>query len=389
MRSACNGSSTLERAQTTLVPMRDGRSPEAPFPSLWPKPQPGQTRRYRSPNRYQDDRFVGSARIIRELHQAAHLDATFVQPGCKYCTGSYPTRMNRVPDLGDKLDMLLKASSLSRVSIAHEVGVDKSLVGRWVKGAIHPGEHNLAKLTGVFRSHFPQLTVADWYEDKAELARRLGIHVRSGGLGSLVTAADGPFAKIADVAEAEIAFKAATYEGFWRTTRPSVVMQGELFHDYGIFRLNGNGMIDVIMEGAGLTFSGWMFPMSGNLYVFLFDPVGRTPLIVLMKGVTLPRALSMEGLLLLSALDPLRTPAAVPIVLERLGDLSGDKQADDRRLREIIESPPEPVSPLGQAALAKACFRDVGPAATQLGGSFHLVVTGALSQGATSNGLHG
>ncbi|MDR7102593.1 hypothetical protein [Croceicoccus sp. BE223] len=296
--------------------------------------------------------------------------------------------MNRVPDLGEKLDLLLKASSLSRVAIAHEVGVDKSLVGRWVKGTIHPGEHNLAKLTGVFRAHFPKLTVADWYEDKAELARRLGIQARSSALG-VAAGASGPFARIAEVSEPEIAFKAATYEGFWRTTRPSVVMQGELFHDYGMFRLNDNGMIDVIMEGAGLTFTGWMFPMSGNLYVFLFDPVGRTPLIVLMKGVTLPKALSMEGLLLLSALDPLRTPAAVPIILERLGDLSGDREADDRRLREIIDSPPEPVSPLGTEALRKACFRNVGPEAAKMGGSFHLIVTGALSQGATSNGLHG
>ncbi len=300
-----------------------------------------------------------------------------------------PTVMNRVANLAEKLDLLLKASSLSRVAIAQEVGVDKSLVGRWVKGSIHPGEHNLAKLTGVFRTHFPRLTVADWYEDTSELAKRVGISMRSGGLGRLVTAADGPFARIADVSEPEIAFKASTYEGFWRTSRPSVVMPGELFHDYGIFRLNESGMIDVVMEGAGLTFSGWMFPMSGNLYVFLFDPVGRTPLIVLMKGVTLPRAMSLDGLLLLSALDPQRTPAALPIVLERLGDLSGDREADDRRLREIIESRPEPLDPLGEETLLKACYRNIGPDAAKTGGDLYMMVSGALSHGTTSNGLHG
>ncbi|RVQ69431.1 XRE family transcriptional regulator [Croceicoccus ponticola] len=297
--------------------------------------------------------------------------------------------MERVPDLAAKLVMLLKASSLSRVGLAQEVGVDKSLVGRWANGAIHPGEHNLAKLTTIFRKHFPALTLADWYREREALAHRIGIAERNDQITDVVMSADGPFAKIVATSAPEIAYKTQTYEGFWRTTRPSVVMPGELFHDYGMFRANDKGMIDVVMEGAGLTFTGWMFPMAGNLYVFLFDPVGRTPLIVLMKGVTLPRATSIEGLLLLSALDTQRTPAAVPVVLERLGDLSGDRDADDRRLREIIDTQPEPLFPLGEATLRKCCYRDVGPIAANEGGDLYMMVSRALSQGTTSNGLHG
>lgn len=279
---------------------------------------------------------------------------------------------------------------MSRVALAQQVGVDKSLVGRWVKGTIHPGEHNLTRLTGVFQQHFPELTLADWFAEEPVLAQRIGITPQNGGAtpqSDLL--ANGPFAKIMETSGPEIEYKAKTYEGFWRTSRPSVVMPGELFHDYGIFRLNDRGMIDIVMEGAGLTFSGWMFPMSGNLYVFLFDPVGRTPLIVLMKGVTLPRAMSLDGLLLLSALDPARTPAAVPIVLERIGDLTGDREKDDARLREIIDTEPEPLEPLGLETIRKAAFRDVGPEAVKEGGALFMIASGTLSHGATSNGLFG
>lgn len=296
--------------------------------------------------------------------------------------------MNRIADLPAKLDMLLKASSLSRVALAHKVGVDKSLVGRWVKGTVHPGEHNMVRVTAVFRECFPALTLADWYDEPADLAARIGIPAHNGGYG-VVLDPDGPFAKIAAASAGELAFRGAAYEGFWRTSRPSVVMPDQTFHDYGMFRLNDRGMMEVTMEGAGLAFTGWLFPMAGNLYVFLFDPVGRTPLVVLMKGVSLPRAMSMEGILMLSALDPARTPAAVPIVLERIGDLTGDRAADDAELRRIVTDEREPIAPLDPGVLAKALYRDVGPAAAAAGGSLFFAISGALSLGQTTDRLHG
>lgn len=296
--------------------------------------------------------------------------------------------MNRIADLPAKLDMLLKASSLSRVALAQKVGVDKSLVGRWVKGTVHPGEHNMVRISAVFRECFPALTLADWYDETAQLAARIGIPAHNGTL-DVTQEPDGPFAMIAAMAAGELAFRGASYEGFWRTSRPSVVMPEQRFHDYGMFRLNDRGMLEVTMEGAGLKFSGWMFPMAGNLNVFLFDPVGRTPLVVLMKGVSLPRAMSMEGILLMSALDPARTPAAVPIVLERLGDLSGDRAADDAELRRIVAEQREPIVPLDQTLMAKALYRDIGPEAAEAGGSLFFTISGALSLGQTTDRLHG
>ncbi|GGD78328.1 hypothetical protein GCM10010990_30220 [Croceicoccus mobilis] len=297
--------------------------------------------------------------------------------------------MQKVSGLPSKLDMLLKASSLSRVALAHKVGVDKSLVGRWVKGSIHPGEHNLSRLTAVFQDHFAHLTLADWYLEEAEMAERLGISRRSLDKSPNEVCADSPFARIAEASGPELALRAECYEGFWRTARPSVLMPDQVFHDYGLFRRREDGMMEVIMEGAGLRFEGWLFPMSGNLYVFLFDPVGRTPLIVLMKGVSLPRAISMDGLLLLSALDGNRTPAALPIVVERLGDLSGDRQADDEAIRRMVDEKPEPMDPVPSDRLREKLYADVGPAAKDAGKDLFLIATGALSRGTTQAGLLG
>jgi len=323
------------------------------------------------------------------VHLNAHADATFVQPGCIIVHNRYCGGMKRVEGLAEKLDMLLKASSMSRVALAQEVGVDKSLVGRWVKGTIHPGDHNLSRLTAVFKARFPELTLADWWEETSVLAERAGITYRPGFPAGPELRAEGPFAKIIESSEYEMGLRAKTYEGFWRTTRPSLLMPEEEFHDYGFFRMTENGMMEVRMEGAGLRFDGWMFTIAGNLYAFLYDPVGRTPLIVLMKGVTLPRAMSMEGLLLLSALDPARTPAAFPVLLERIGDLTGDREADEARVGEMAESRPQPIEPISDEERRALLYRDVGPEAQKAGGPLLLAISGAYSRGVTSNGLRG
>jgi hypothetical protein len=55
----------------------------------------------------------------------------------------------------------------------------------------------------------------------------------------------------------------------------------------------------------------------------------------------------LDGLLLLAALDATRTPGAMPIVLERVGDLSGDAAADEARFDAMEDAAPEPLEPLG------------------------------------------
>src|SRR3712207_6254577 len=53
----------------------------------------------------------------------------------------------------ERFCLALKAIGYSRGKAASRLGVDKSLVGRWASGAVHPNEHNLSKITALIAEH--------------------------------------------------------------------------------------------------------------------------------------------------------------------------------------------------------------------------------------------
>lgn len=298
--------------------------------------------------------------------------------------------MDHVADLPAKLGLLLKAMSLSRVGLAQKMGVDKSLVGRWLTGSVHPTEHNLSRLVSIVAEVVPGFRLAELHEDTARVASRLGVEPPRRPQ-NLLLGAGSPLADFLDAAQSDIAHRSSAYEGFWRTSRPSLLMQDRIFHDYGMIRRTPDGLLEVVMEGSGLDFGGWAIPVAGNLYAFLFDRTGRTPLTLLFKGVSLPKATLLDGILMMAALDPNRTPAAVPIIIERVADLSGDAETDYAKYREIAESKPSPVEPLARDELEGRLFRATGRAAAIAGDDLFLMVSSAhnLSRGATDTGLIG
>lgn len=286
----------------------------------------------------------------------------------------------------EKLGLAMRATALSRVALAKALEVDKSLIGRWLSGAVHPTEHNLARLTTLFAGRNPDLRMADWFGDSVDFARRLGLsppHASSPADDENALLL-GPFVALS---REETARRGAAYEGFWRTSRPSALMPDRIFHDYGMIRRADNGLLEVRMRGAGLNFSGWMMPGEGNLFVYLDDPVGRTPLALMFRGVTLPRAMVIDGLLMIAALDPSRTLAAMPILLERIDDLSGDPQADLARCMQMQELEPEPLEPIGPEALRARVFR--GGDALHPGCLLSVGAADSLSRGSTQAGLSG
>lgn len=281
-----------------------------------------------------------------------------------------------------KLAMVQRVLSLSRVSLARDLAIDKSLVGRWLSGAVHPTEHNLARLTSLVGGRVDGFILADWYRSTAELAARIGIEVP-------VTAVDLASPELSFLgaflarSREETGRRGQIYEGFWRTTRPSLLVPDQLFHDYGIIRRSTNGLLEVRMKGAGLAFGGWMLPGEGNLFVFLDDPVGMTPLSLVFRGVSLPRAMILEGILMLAALDAGRTLGAVPILLERLADLGVDAAEDEMRFERLMDERPEPLEPLGDEAIAAWMGRARAREFLALG------TQDSLSRGSTRSGLSG
>jgi transcriptional regulator with XRE-family HTH domain len=223
------------------------------------------------------------------------------------------TKSMKSSDFAEKFRLVLRALNLSRGAIASAVGVDKSLVGRWASGTVTPSEHNLARLSQFVGDRKPGFSMADWDRSLADLASLFGVTVAEGHNATL----PGFPPAFVEQAHKLTAVRGSTYEGFWRTYRPSVMMPGTIFRDHGMIRANADGYLCVRMGGAGMTFEGIILPGDSNLFAVFNNSIGAAPYFLIAKGIQLPRADLLEGLLLLAALDAARTPAAVPIVLER------------------------------------------------------------------------
>eukprot|EP01034_Spumella_vulgaris_P013577 gene13577-17330_t len=73
-----------------------------------------------------------------------------------------------------KLDLTLKALSISRGRLAAELRVHKSGVARWLNGQAMPSDHNLQGLTALVAARRPDFTTLDWDRDLGAFAEVLG-----------------------------------------------------------------------------------------------------------------------------------------------------------------------------------------------------------------------
>jgi len=294
--------------------------------------------------------------------------------------------MGRLTDFPAKLDLVMKALSFSRGRLAADLGVDKSVVARWATGAVRPSEHNLAALTTLIASRKPGFSMLDWDREPSALLTLFG--GRSDTPPPVTPALAGYPPAMLEQARLTTERRGAAYEGFWRTTRPSMLMQHRFFHDHGMIRREANGLLTIQFGGAGLLFEGLMLPAEGQLFVTVYDTVGYTPIYLILNGVPLPKASMLDGLVMGAALNAARSPSAYPIILERIGDLSGDRAADDATCAELLQR--DPLAPEGSVPdrIERYLVRDIGPAAEKAGGELFLMapVATSLSRGESAGG---
>lgn len=276
-----------------------------------------------------------------------------------------------IVDFADKLTFALKALSTSRGRFAADLGVSKSLVGRWCSGAVRPSALNMERLTRLIASRRPGFTLVDWDREPGELAMFFGLDPSSFSDGTMEPAPFGLSPRIVTAARAATASRGGSYEGFWRITRPAVVAPGRFCNDHGVFRRGKSGLLEFELGNPDLKFVGWALPIEGQLFVIASDTIGHLPSFLIFNGVPMPKTMVMDGIIL-TALNALRVPAAYPVLLQRIGDLSGDDDADEATLAELMRIPqfiepenvPDPVR--------EHLLRDVGPEAMAKGGS-HLL----------------
>lgn len=295
--------------------------------------------------------------------------------------------MGRPNNFPAKLDVVMKALSLSRGRLAADLGVDKSVVARWATGAVSPSEHNLAVLTALIAGRKPGFSMLDWDRSPEAMLTLFGGDAPAPPPAAAAPLAGYPAAML-EQARATTERRGAAYEGFWRTTRPSMLMQHRFFHDHGMIRREANGLLAIQFGGAGLLFEGLMLPAEGQLFVTVYDTVGFTPIYLILNGVPLPKASMLDGLVMGAALNAARSPSAYPIIMERIGDLSGDRAADDAHCADLLQR--DPLAPEGSVPdnIEHYLIRDIGPAARKAGGDLFLMapVATSLSRGESAGG---
>jgi hypothetical protein len=272
-----------------------------------------------------------------------------------------------------KLQLVLKALSISRGRLAAELGVDKSLAGRWYSGAVRPASHNMERLTRFVAEHRPGFSLLDWERDIEDLADLFEVTwPPRPDAGPSIHGIPLPGLETARLITAH---RGDVYEGFWRSTRPAVVAPGRFCHDHGLFRRGPSGLLEFVLGNPDLRFVGWAMPFEGQLFVIASDPTGIMPSFVIVNGVPMPKAVLLDGIIL-TAFNALRVPAAYPIILERVGDLTGDREMDDATLDELMAAN-EQFAPEGSvpAHIVEHLLRDVGPAAAALGGDLLLTAS--------------
>ena len=295
--------------------------------------------------------------------------------------------MGRLTNFPAKLDLVMKALSFSRGRLAADLGVDKSVVARWATGAVSPSEHNLAALTALIAGRKPGFSMLDWDREPAALLTLFGGQAAEAPAAAGAPVIGLPPAMI-EQARATTERRGAGYEGFWRTTRPSMLMQHRFFHDHGMIRREANGLLAIQFGGAGLLFEGLMLPAEGQLFVTVYDTVGYTPIYLILNGVPLPKASMLDGLVMGAALNAARSPSAYPIIMERIGDLSGDRAADDAHCAELLQTHPLAAEGSVPEHIERYLIRDIGPAAEKNGGELFLLapVASSLSRGESAGG---
>lgn len=283
-------------------------------------------------------------------------------------------------EFGQRLTLALKALSMSRGRLAAELEIDKSVVGRWAAGAVRPSAHNLERLTHFLAVQRPGLTLLDWDRDIPDFARLFGVDMT--GLGATGPSVVNLSAQLLDSVRNSVDARVEAYEGFWRATHPAVFEPGRFCHQYGIIRREAGDVLRFELGAHDVRYAGSMFPVEGQVFAIAFDSVRHLPSFMILNAVTEPRIALLDGLLI-AAGNALRTPAAYCIILERIGDLSGDREADDLHAAGLMDRPEFAEDPERIPAVVRShLLRDFGPTAAALGGEMMLTapLTARLAQ---------
>jgi transcriptional regulator with XRE-family HTH domain len=284
-------------------------------------------------------------------------------------------------DFPARLQLAMKALSISRGRLAAELALDKSVISRWLAGRHTPSGENLVNLTALVEARRPGFSLLDWESDFETLATKLTVAGPPPGpwgpLGGWLP--DSVLEEARDLTDR----RGDAYEGFWRTTRPAISQPDRFIHDRLMIRRADNGFLTFRLGVEDMRFEGWTFPTQTQLFSIGADARTGIFIFTIFNAVLRSRAEVMDGLALTMQRIGGGSPMATGALMERTGALSGDPAADDGAYEASIQA--DPFAPEGSIPehVRKRLLPDIGPSAMVAGGQalLHMAFANSLSRG--------
>ena len=275
----------------------------------------------------------------------------------------------------DRLNLALKALMIGRGRLATEIGVDKSMVSRWLAGTARPSAYNIEKVTRLIAGLSPGFSLLDWESDLELFRRRLGIEAADEGPDKPSTSAGWgdrechpgrlPFGSL-ESAAIETERRAGAYCGRWKSTRLRSTGALQPVVEYALIRPDGAGLcMELLLRSHRL--KGWLIVAGGIAYAFLSDSNHDSFGYYCLNGALGPTALVLDGILCSVGGHRTSTPFAEVVVMERVGDLEGHVADEAWALEAMSLWGDVPLDSLDPELVA-ALTRDFGRSAAMAGG---------------------
>jgi transcriptional regulator with XRE-family HTH domain len=240
----------------------------------------------------------------------------------------------------DNLKLVMERLNLSRVELAHRLGVEKSIVRRWVLGGARPSEANLSLLTALVAREVEGFTRAHWQEPADRIAVVLGLApaapaTHAAGFADLLP-------HFAARAEAGQPLGLDRYGGLWVQFYAPIAPAGvrPIFCGGVKIALEHGRLWYHVSDGARGVWTGGgpAFAADGRLWVLLEEYRGRSDLCTIVyNGSAGQKAMIVDGLALARAANAGGVPVCGRFTLVRLADLPASADDADTLFHAICD----------------------------------------------------
>ena len=253
-------------------------------------------------------------------------------------TGFYSECEVEIPEqFSGRLQLALKQTNLSPGALGAAVGVDKSVVSRWVSGRVRPTRHNLTLIAAVLAERLPGFSALSFEASEPEFRALLHLDRPKAPVRDTSQSITIPFGLL-DASRRETARHGIEYFGIYMLYYRAFSQPGKIARMALMLRPK-DGLIEARYGAEGFSFHGWALLMLNRLYVIFAEERFEAMAFLVLNAGSQPKARFITGILTGPA-EGLLVPTASPAVLVRVRDLSDDPATDMALYVADSELPP-------------------------------------------------